>query len=93
MSIEYDPTYAKSYNNIGAAYYAMGNKEEAMEYWRMGLEIDPQSPLIHQNLGNMYIREGQLEKAKSAFKIAVDQMPYSIKLKKLEDELGLNSAD
>lgn len=93
MSIEYDPTYAKSYNNIGAAYYAMGNKEEAMKYWRMGLEIDPQSPLIHQNLGNMYIREGQLEKAKSALKIAVDQMPYSIKLKKLEHELGLNSAD
>lgn len=91
MSIEYDPTHVKSYNNIGGIYYAMGNKEEAIKYWKKGLELDPQSPLIHQNLGNMYTREGQLEKAKNAYKIAAARMPYSIKIKKFDDEMGLNT--
>ena len=87
MAIEYDPTYVKSYNNIGGIYYAIGNKDEALKYWKRGLEQDPQSPLIHMNLGNMYKREGQMEKAKEAYKIAAVRMPYSIKLKKFEDEI------
>jgi tetratricopeptide (TPR) repeat protein len=93
MSIEHDPTHVKSYNNIGGVYYAMGNREEAMKYWKMGLERDPQSPLIHQNLGNMYKREGQSEKAKNTLKITAARMPYSIKIKEFEDEMGLNNLD
>jgi tetratricopeptide (TPR) repeat protein len=91
MAIEYDPTHVKSYNNMGGVYYAIGKKDEAMKYWKRGLELDPQSPLIHQNLGNMYKREGRLEKAKNAYKIAATHMPYSIKIKELEDEMGWNT--
>ena len=88
MAIAHDSSYVKSYNNLGGLYYSMGNKKEALKYWKRGLEQDPQAPLIHLNLGNMLRREGQLEKAKEAYAVAAARMPYSFKMKELEDELG-----
>ena len=94
MAIAYDPAYVKSYNNIGGLYYSMGEKTEALKYWKKGLERDPDAPLIHFNLANMYTKNGHLEKAKKAYAIAASGMPYSIKIKELQQEFGfINQSD
>ncbi len=89
MAIKCDPTYIKTYNNIGGLYYMLGRKPEAIEYWKKGLEKNPNSGLIHMNLGNIYLKDGQIEKAREEYAIAAHYMPYSIKIKEIEDKLGL----
>ncbi|MGA1794768.1 MAG: tetratricopeptide repeat protein [bacterium] len=90
MAIEYDPTYIKSYNNIGGLHYLIGNRQKAREYWERGLELDPNFALIHQNLGTMYLEQGEIEKAIESLSIAATRLPYSIKIKELQDTLGFS---
>ena len=90
MAIAYDPSYVKSYNNIGGLYYCMGEKAEALKYWKKGLEQVPDAPLIHLNLANIYKKNGQMEKAKKEYTMAALGMQYSIKVRELEQDFGLS---
>ena len=89
-AMDYDPSFVLAYNNLGGAYYALGQKQEAIKYWQSGLTIDPNSPMIHMNMGNMYLKEGDVQKAKEEYAIASPRIPYSIKMQNIKKFLNIN---
>ena len=50
-AIELDPDLVAGYESLGAALYAAGRADEAMETFRKGLLIDPLSAKLNFNLG------------------------------------------
>ncbi|MDP8298668.1 MAG: tetratricopeptide repeat protein, partial [Candidatus Tantalella remota] len=48
--IRLDPASAIDYANIASNYRDMGNKEQAIHYYRLSLEIDPGIEFARENL-------------------------------------------
>ena len=49
-AIELDPKYANPWNNMGTAYYHLGNYQKAVECFRKAVELDPEDEVNQKNL-------------------------------------------
>jgi len=86
---DHDPSFAKPYNNLGSVYLQMGDKQKAMEAVNEGLVHNPDSARLHMKLYDKYVNEGDIKKAMIHFNVAAPQLPYSLKVKKIEEKLEL----
>lgn len=68
------PDNASAFNNVGAAYFLMGDFQSAAEIWLKSLEILP-SMSAYSNVGTMYYYLGRFEDAIRMFQKAVDLAP------------------
>jgi tetratricopeptide (TPR) repeat protein len=62
--LELEPRNILAYKRIGSAYFAMGNREKAREYWKKGLEIDPTDEELRSFLKMGKKKEKEKEKEK-----------------------------
>ena len=55
LALQLDPTRATAYNNIGAAYAALHEWEEAVHFERAALRRDPRLQIAQNDL-NLFLR-------------------------------------
>lgn len=66
------PTY---YSNLGAAYRAAQNWDDAEKAWNQVLNFQPNDPDTHFNLGTVHLAKGDRTEAKSSWGSAVQNAP------------------
>ena len=49
-AIELAPKYATPWNNMGTAYYHLGNYQKAVECFRKAVELEPGDKVFQRNL-------------------------------------------
>jgi tetratricopeptide (TPR) repeat protein len=69
------PGNQAAYVNVGAAYQARGDFDEAAEVYRRALERFPNNGILHNNLGVIYRSHGDLDRAAEAFQAAIRVSP------------------
>ncbi len=79
--------YAEMHRNLGAAFVAKGNLNEAVIFYRWALALQPGDAQAHLKLGHLLLRQGKLDEAVASCKRAVALEPSSA-----ETHLGLASA-
>lgn len=62
-AVEFDPTNAQAWNNLGAAFKAAYQHTEAAECLAKAHELDPKNAAVYANYSGLYINEGCPEKA------------------------------
>jgi len=68
------PYYAFIYNNIGFAYFQMGDYHNSEQAYLQAIAIDPRHKNAHYNLGIVYIKDEKSDLAKKEFEnvVAID---------------------
>ena len=89
-SIEYDPTYAPAFNDLGVIYEAKGFTDRAKQGYLQAIAIDPNFMSAYSNLAMVYENERDLDKAafywKKRIELGSPDDPWTQKAKKrLED--------
>lgn len=64
-----------NYANKGAAYWDMGNADQAIKWLTAAIEGDPDIAQAHMTLGNVYKHQGKLEKALGCYRASVEANP------------------
>jgi tetratricopeptide (TPR) repeat protein len=82
---ELDPKLKYVNNSIGYIYWARGDYDKAIEYYKAETAIDPGSAAPYFNLGMAYESLKQWDKAKSQYIMAIDKDP---KVARLYNNLG-----
>ena len=67
---ELQPDNARGFNNLGAAYYALGDNVNALKFYERAVTITPM-PEVLSNIGNIHFVEGRCEEARVSFQQAV----------------------
>jgi tetratricopeptide (TPR) repeat protein len=57
--------------NIGAAYYAKGRYDEAIQMYRRGIEANPLAASLHYSLGAALQQQGKAGEAQKEMMLAV----------------------
>lgn len=65
-----DPDLTTAYLNLGAAYYAKGQYEEAIAMYRRGIEANPLIAALHYSLGVALQQQGNKEEAERELLLA-----------------------
>lgn len=65
-----NPTFAKSYSNIGLCYYIMGKYDSAIIYLNKSIKMDPGLPLSYPNLALTYNKTGNIDSSRKYTAIA-----------------------
>jgi protein O-mannosyl-transferase len=65
------PNHLDALTNLGTAYYAEGNKEEAYRQFRRILMLDEHSADAHYNIGNLLYEEGDVDGSVVSFEKAI----------------------
>ncbi len=60
---------------LGAAYYMLGDYQQAMKYWQASIQQNLQNFESHLSLGVVYVEEGHLDQALHEFEIAESLAP------------------
>jgi len=71
-AVKNSPHYVVAHNNLGSAYYSMGNLEGAEKEYTKCATLGPLHPIVHNNLGLIYVRRGLLKEAEVEFKKALE---------------------
>jgi tetratricopeptide (TPR) repeat protein len=82
---ELDPKLKYVNNSIGYIYWARGDYDKAIEYYKAETAIDPGSAAPYFNLGMAYESLKQWDKAKSQYIMAIDKDPKVARLYKALD--------
>lgn len=77
-AIEFNPFDSFAYNNLGLAYYQMGEIELAMGNYVKSLELNPWEAKTYSNRGYLYIAEGDFDLALVDFDTAIIYNPEHI---------------
>ena len=65
-----DPDLVTAYLNMGAAYYAKGRYDEAIQMYRRGIEANPLIASLHYSLGVALQQQGKAEEAQQEMMLA-----------------------
>lgn len=76
---ELNPDYAMGFNNLGAAYYNVGDVESSEKAYLQSIEIEP-TELALSNIGTMYYNTGQFVMASEMFQKAIELTPNDFTL-------------
>ena len=66
-ALRLDPTYARTYNNLGLVLQARGRTDEAIDLHRKAVQLDPDYAWAHHDLGNALRSIGRLDEAHDYF--------------------------
>jgi predicted CXXCH cytochrome family protein len=69
-TIELDPDMVAAYQSLGAALYATGQAEAAIQTFRLGLRVDPLSAILYYDLGLALKGQGDSAGATRALALA-----------------------
>ena len=73
------PGYALAHNDLGALYFSMGDKEEALEHYQRAADLDPDNSVFQKNLADFhYTILGQVDSAIEFYVKVLDTMPEDI---------------
>ena len=75
-SIELDNNI-DAYNNLGWAYYVIGQYEKAIEVYVKAKKVNPKHAVLSMNLGTVYFRINDTENAIKQFEDFVELDPNS----------------
>lgn len=70
-----DPYLAEAWTNLGALYYANGNKEDALAAYLKAKEVNPYAPQVYYDLGVFHTLEGKFEEAGRYWREALEVNP------------------
>jgi tetratricopeptide (TPR) repeat protein len=70
-----DSRNSVAHNNLGYAFDAKGQLEEAIPQFRQALEINPDYATAHNNLGVDLVQQGKFGEAMAHFKLALATAP------------------
>lgn len=76
--IQLDSDYVDAYNNIGVAYYYLGQIDSSIIYLKKALDLNPSYPEANNNLGFILSQLGLNEKAIPFFLKAIKERPNYI---------------
>jgi len=74
-TLSYSPGSARTYNNLGVAYYKSGKGEDAIAAYKKALELKPDYATAYNNLANAYSDADRKEDAIAAYKKAIELNP------------------
>lgn len=84
-AIEFNPQYAKAYNNRGNAYASLGDEESALDDYDAALELDASLALAYFNRGLLHSRVGEHEDAIADLEMYLELVPEAIDRAQVED--------
>jgi tetratricopeptide (TPR) repeat protein len=61
-SIELNPKYPYSYNNLGSVFFAQKNLKKAEKYFKKAISLKEDEASFHMNLGSLYMERKRREK-------------------------------
>jgi len=83
-ALEKEPDNARMYFNIGQAYLAAKQFQNAQESFEKANELDPAvHPLTYYNLAILYSKKGEKEKSRNAIKAYLEMKPDDEEAKKV----------
>jgi len=71
-AVKKSPNKFRPYNNLGEAYAAQGEIDQAMREYKRALELNPMADRAHYNLGNIYRKKGEIDAAITAYNRAIE---------------------
>jgi tetratricopeptide (TPR) repeat protein len=74
-AVEVDPNHKMAWNNLGLAYLAMRQNDEAIKAFQKQLEINPYDEFANNNLGRAYWSERKYDDAVGAFQKQLEINP------------------
>ncbi len=74
-TLKYAPDSSRAYNNLGANYNAVNQKEKAVTAYQRAIDITPKNTDAYYNLGNIYSDLGKKEEAMAAYKKVIKIKP------------------
>lgn len=63
-----DPNHKRAWNNLGEAYFGLGNTSEAEVAYKKQIEINPKDEFTYKNLGTLYYGQKKYEEALAAYR-------------------------
>ncbi len=63
-AVEFDPTYAEAWLNLGTSQHTLGQIAEAEASFKRSIELDPNDFHAYSSLGRMYLESEQRSKAR-----------------------------
>ena len=66
-AVEVDPKHKYAWNNLGLAYFALRQNDEAIASFQKALEVNPYDEFAFNNLGRAYWQERKYDDAANAF--------------------------
>lgn len=85
-AIELNPDYMEVYNNMGNAYFAIGQMEKAIALYEKVIVLRPDCAEAYNNMGMAYVHLGKSKKAISLFEKALVFKPTA-------EQIYLNMGD
>jgi len=76
-AIELQPNYLPAHINLGLAYKARGEWEEALRYLRHALQIMPDDTFVLFHMGEIYVNTQNVSKAEEIYSELVKLEPQS----------------
>src|SRR4029078_3969051 len=74
-AIQSNPSEPAFYANLGNAYQAQSQLDEAVACFRKALDLNPNEAVIHFNLGNALLVQGKLQESIESYARSVDLKP------------------
>ena len=74
-AVEFNPTHAEGYNNIGSIYERKGKLNEAIASYKRALELKPNYLVVCESLADVLHEQGQLDEAVDIYKRALKLKP------------------
>jgi protein O-mannosyl-transferase len=65
------PYYPECYEQLGLAYFRLGDNEESLKNYEEGLKLNPGNATSYANQGIIYFNRGQYQKAMDLYKKAI----------------------
>lgn len=69
------PHYPDCYEQLGLAWYRLGDKEKAYSNYEKALELNPNKAVTHSNMGILYFEKGDYAKAHELYQKSIDIDP------------------
>ena len=84
---------ARLFNNMGVAYFMMGNDSESIRQFLKALSITQDDPGILRNLGNAYARAGRYHEAVLKYKEALELGAHPVSTRKMLGKTYMRMGD
>jgi tetratricopeptide (TPR) repeat protein len=76
-ALELNPKLTRAWNNLAAALFEMGKKEEAFDAVKKAIQVEPSFPYSYLHLGRLNIRAGNPAGAVQAYQLGLQQLPQN----------------
>jgi len=69
------PSYPDAWQQMGLAYYRLGENERSMESYQKALSLNPREPTTYANMGIIFFQKGDFRKAIELYQQAIQLDP------------------